>query len=82
MFQYVAGFIAGKMIYSRAKKAYQSRKDLEALKAYGAKINFPYLGEKVEDYRKKLMAERDRLLKLNPPTVKAQDLAREDLFDL
>lgn len=58
MLQYIAAVIGAKMIYSRAKKMHE----LKELKTYGEKVNIPYLGEDVKEFRKKLIAERDRRL--------------------
>jgi len=56
MFQYIAAVVGAKIVYNRIKAA----NELKELRAYGESISFPYLGEKVSDYRKKLQKERDK----------------------
>lgn len=56
MFQYIGAAIACKMLYTRVKNQIA----LKDLRTYGDKVGIPYLGEKVETYRTKLLKERDR----------------------
>ena len=72
MLQYIAGFIGIKMLYNRAKTAIE----LKELKAYGEKVSIPYLGEDVQKYRAKLVAERDRRL-LFPETEFPRQIPKE-----
>jgi hypothetical protein len=66
MWPYIFAAIAGRMVFSRGKKAFLKHKELRDLKAYGASIGCAYInGEDMSNYRKKLITVRDKKLALS-----------------